>query len=96
MGMYPARRGQRVRASDAVGRGLGSPGDRGAEPGGGVRSRGGWRRNNQAKSLMGKGSRSQELHSVPGRGCGPGSAQGEAGGLEGLSRAGLERTWRPF
>ena len=79
-----------------MGLGLGSPGDRGAEPEGGVRSRGGWRRNNQAESLVGKGSRSQEVHSGPGRGCGPGSAQGEAGGLEGLSRAGLERTWRLF
>ena len=71
-----------------MGLGLGSPGDRGAEPEGGVRSRGGWRRNNQAESLVGKGSRSQEVHSGPGRGCGPGSAQGEAG------RAGrIEQGW---
>ena len=62
-----------------MGRGLGSVGDRGAGPVGGVRSRGSWRRNNQAESLVGKGSRSQEVHSGPGRGCGLGSNQGEAG-----------------
>ena len=71
-----------------MGRGLGSPGDRGAGPVGGVRSRGSWRRNNQAESLVGEGSRSQEVHSGPGRGCGPGSSQGEAG------RAGrIEQGW---
>ena len=62
-----------------MGLGQGSRGDRGAGLDGGVRSRGGWRRNNQAESLVGKGSRFREVHSGPGRGCGPGSGQAEAG-----------------
>ena len=62
-----------------MGLGQGSRGDRGAGLDGGVRSRGGWRRNNRAESLVGKGSRSREVHSGPGRGYGPGNGQAEAG-----------------